>query len=327
MPSGYTHMLLARTFNEEAKLTEHELGFLLAENLKYFQLGALGPDLPYSQELTATNRKAMKMADRFHYEKTNQIPIRAFNRIKSMPAGNEQDQAFAFFLGFASHIVADGIIHPFIRDKVGDYNENKTPHRTLEMRLDVIFLDYLTKSSGRGQNLNYTNMHDQVIDPLSKNFDHVSSLFARLIFEVYGGAFLPNAEIEDWIKGIHRVFGLAESSNNQFYAGFPILKDFLFHDKETVLKEAENDLLLKVNAAKGRDVNFAGRDIHFLKDCVPSFHKTFRKVAIAAYAFVYEGGFKFDATILPPINLDTGRSLLVADGNNLGAKADYWELA
>ena len=147
MPSGYTHMLLTRTFKEEAGLTDHDIGFLLDAQIKYFQLGALGPDLPYSQELTLVNRSAAQIADKFHYEKTNLIPVRAFNRIKNMADGDKKDQAFAFFMGYASHIVADGIIHPFVRDKVGDYAENKTAHRTLEMRLDVIFLNHLTKSS------------------------------------------------------------------------------------------------------------------------------------------------------------------------------------
>lgn len=326
MPSGYTHMLLARTFKEEAGLTDHELDFILGEQIKYFQLGALGPDLPYSQELTLANRSAAQIADKFHYEKTNQIPIRAFNRIKNMVEGEKQDQAFAFFLGFASHIVADGIIHPFVRDKVGDYEKNKPDHRTLEMRLDVIFLNHLTKTSGRGQNLNNTNFHDQILDPLNKDFTHISSLFSRLIFEVYGPRLSPS-DVEGWVKGMHRVFEIAESSNNQFYAWMPIMRDYLFHDHKKVIAEAEQDLLLKVNEANNRDVNFAGKDVHFIKDCVPAFHRVFKKVALSAYEFVYENGNKFDGTCLPSINLDTGRSLLIADGKNLNAKADYWEMA
>ncbi len=30
---------------------------------------------------------------------------------------------FTFFLGYISHVLADGIIHPFVRDKVGEYSE------------------------------------------------------------------------------------------------------------------------------------------------------------------------------------------------------------
>ncbi|MAF79233.1 MAG: hypothetical protein CME60_13810, partial [Halobacteriovoraceae bacterium] len=63
-----------------------------------------------------------------------------------MPDGDQKDEAFSFFLGFASHVVADGVIHPFVRDKVGDYDNNATEHRLLEMRLDVILLNEFTKS-------------------------------------------------------------------------------------------------------------------------------------------------------------------------------------
>lgn len=323
MPSGYTHMLLARTFKEKAGLIDHEIGFLLDENIKYLQLGSLGPDLPYSQEMTLTNRSAVQIANKFHYEKTNQIPIRAFNRIKSMVDDEKKAQAFAFFLGYASHVVADGIIHPFVRDKVGDYEENKAPHRTLEMRLDVLFLDYLTKQSGKGQELNNTNFHDQITDPLTKDFSHISTLFSRLIFEVYGPR-LHSTEIESWVQGMHKVFGIAESSNNQFYSWLPVMKEYLFHNHKDVLDRSGDDLLLKRNDAKGRPANFADKDIHFLNDCVPEFYRVFKKIALAAYSFVYEEGEKFDSSKLPAINLDTGRALLAADGKDLNSSPVYW---
>lgn len=325
MPSGFTHILLAKTFTEKSNLVDHELGLLLAENMKYFQLGALGPDLPYSQLMGLTNRGSAKLADKFHYIKTNNIPIRAFYRIKSL-AGDEKDQSFAFFLGYCCHVVADGIIHPFIRDKVGDYSQNQTAHRTLEMRIDVLFLNELTKLSGHAQNLNYTNLHDQILDPLSKKFDHISSLFSRLIFEIYGDK-ISKEEIEEWVKDMHKVLETAENENNQFYAKLPILKDYLFKDLASVLENSENDILLKVGDAKGREINFAGRDIHFFNDCLPSFYNAFKNVAIDAFDFVYNDGTKFTNTSFPGINLDTGRPLLVADGNDLNSKASFWEIA
>lgn len=325
MPSGYTHILLAKTFIEKSNLVDHELGLLLAENMKYFQLGALAPDLPYSQLMGLMNRGSAKIADKFHYNKTNNIPIRAFNRVKAL-VGDEKDQAFAFFLGYACHVVADGIIHPFIRDKVGDYQENQTAHRTLEMRIDVLFLNELTKASGHAQNLNFTNLHDQIIDPLSRKFNHISSLFSRLIFEVYGDK-ISKEEVEEWIKDMHQVLETAEGENNQFYARLPVLKDYLFKDINDVPQNGDKDLLLKANEAKGREINFRGKDIHFFNDCVPSFYVAFKKVATDAYDFVFNNGAIFNNTSLPGINLDTGRPLLVADGKDLNSKATYWELA
>jgi hypothetical protein len=131
-------------------------------------------------------------------------------------SGEEKDHAFAFFLGFAAHIVADGIIHPYVRDKVGDYHDNQNDHRILEMRLDVFFLHELTKGFGESLNFNFTNIHDQIKDPLT-NFRHVSSLFSQLIKEVYGKEVTAETA-EEWVEDMHTVFELAESSNNQYYA-------------------------------------------------------------------------------------------------------------
>lgn len=325
MPSGYTHILLAKTFVESSNLTNHNLGLNLAENIKYFQLGALGPDLPYSQQLGLTNRNVTKQADSFHYDYTNKIPIRAFNKIKAMNESEEKDQSFAFFLGYASHIVADGIIHPFVRDKVGDYKGNETDHRTLEMRLDVLFMHELTKQTGRPLELNYTNLHDEILDPLSRKFDHISDLFVRLIYEVYGPRY-PKEEIHEWIRDMHKVLSIAESENNQFYAFLPLLKDYLFSNHSEVYKAREEDILLKTTAAKGRENNFLSRDVNFFADCIPKFYSVFKSIALAAHKFVYENGPTFGDRQLPAINLDTGRPLNVANGNNLDAKAVYWEI-
>lgn len=326
MPSGYTHILLAKTFPEKAGIKNEELGLILDLSMPYFQLGAMAPDLPYSQQLLSlTGRNEIEFADKFHYEKTNLVPIKAFEVIKNID-GTEKDQAFSFFLGFVAHVVADGIIHPYVRDKVGDYNKhNKDAHRILEMHLDVFFLHELTKNSGRSLNLNYTNLHDQILDPLT-NFSHVSTLFSKVIEEVYGKKILKET-VEEWVRDMHQVFELAESSNNQYYSMVPGLKGFLFKDTDEVLQNHQGDLLLRVNEAKNREINFAGKDIHFFNDCVPSFYIAFKKVALAAYEFVYKGGAVLNESIFPAINLDTGRPLLASSGKDLDSKASYWEMA
>ena len=80
------------------------------------------------------------------------------NKNKSKLTKKQIRYAFCFFVGYIAHIVADGIIHPFIRDMVGDYHEHQEEHRVLEMKLDVLLYDYLTESSGSALNLNNTNL-------------------------------------------------------------------------------------------------------------------------------------------------------------------------
>jgi hypothetical protein len=151
MPSGYTHCILAQEFNERSKHGNTNLKFLLQEKIRYFQLGALGPDLAYSQQIKMSDQK--KVSDKLHYEFTNQVPLRAFEKIKALPESNIKDELFCFFLGYLSHLVADGVIHPFIRDKVGDYEANATAHRVLEMNLDVILMHEFSKQKNGKQGL------------------------------------------------------------------------------------------------------------------------------------------------------------------------------
>lgn len=327
MPSGFTHILLAKTFADKTGLKDHQLGWILDSNMHYFQLGALGPDLPYSQLLTSplNGKEESEPANKFHYENTNEIPVKAFDRIKGLDETESKDQLFAFFLGFAAHVVADGIIHPYVRDKVGDYEDNKNEHRKLEMRLDVLFLHDLTKNSGKPINLNDTNLHDQIRDALS-DFSHISNLFSELIKEIYALEVTPN-KIEKWVHDMHKVFEMAESSNNRYYSFMPGAGGYLFKDDEEVLRNHQDDLILKMNEAKKRDMNFAGRDIHFINDCIPSFYSAFKKVAITAFEYVYGNGNKLSHSDFPAINLDTGRPLIASKGTDLSADASFWGLA
>lgn len=325
VPSGYTHCILARLFNEKSGHGNSGLRFLLRDKMKYFQLGALGPDLPYSQVPRIWNEQE-KIADKLHYHQTTELPRRVFEKIRSIPDSNEKDEAFCFFLGFVSHVVADGIIHPFVRDKVGDYEQNKTAHRTLEMRLDVILMDEMTKNSGSATSLNFTNFHHQLKDPVSRPFSHIADLMAETINQVYEEK-ITGRTVEDWVDDMHDLFAVAEGENNQYYAGFPGMKDVLFPSLEQVMARKGEDLILKRFEAKGRPENFLGRDIHFITDCIPMFYRAFTPIALRLFNFTFSDGPALTEADFPAINLDTGRGLAIADGKDLDQPLPYWSLA
>lgn len=187
MASGITHILLMKKLQME--LPDGDLKRVIQHGRDFLQVGAVGPDLPYASIadgdfFLTTNSE---LADKFHYEKTNALILRAFQEIKKMNAPNtsrEKRFLFSFFLGFAAHIVADGIIHPFVRDKVGNYHENQTAHRVLEMQLDVLLYHHLTKRSNAPINLNYSNIHDELINfdtGFYREADVVLDMFSKLI--------------------------------------------------------------------------------------------------------------------------------------------------
>ena len=329
MAIGITHILLMK--NLHSILPNGDLKALLQSGRDYLQVGAVGPDLPYASiadgDLFFSSQS--DLADKFHYEKTNQLILKAFNEIKNMPgtpSNKEKRYMFCFFLGFASHIIADGIVHPFIRDKVGDYNENQTAHRVLEMQIDVLLFHHLTKKSNKPINLNNSKIHDELLN-FNKNtdpiVDKVLQLFSKLILDVYQVDYDTDL-INGWVGGLHRMFSVAEGDHPNFYGILSFVNDFLFADYNELRDKYESILLLE--KPKDRDYNFLRKpQVHFFDDCLPQFYNVFIPLANKCFDYVYRNQGQLTESDIPPIDLDTGRDL--AFNNNLDLMPTLWGLA
>ena len=325
MASGITHILLIK--NMQNLLPEDDFKMLLAAGRDFLQVGAVAPDLPYASILDddffLTNQSAL--ADNFHYIKTNEVPLKAFKSIFGMK-GQLNQQAlrgyFSFFLGYLAHLIADGIIHPFVRDKVGNYHENQTAHRVLEMQLDVLFCYHLTENTGSPLEFNNTNIHDEL-----KNLDsdlypektQVIELFSTLIKEVYGDS-CSVPKILSWVGGLHRMFGAAEGVP-KIYREISFVNNFTFSDYNDLRAKYDNILTLKEKKEGGE--NFAKKDhIHFFDDIVPHFYDIFIPIARKAYNYIYENGPALTEQDIFGIDLDTGRVL--SQNNDLNLLPYYW---
>jgi hypothetical protein len=314
MASGLTHILLTKKLQDY--LPENKLRDIFALGSDFLLAGAVGPDLPYAS--VADNyffRNESKLADKFHYEKTNQIPLLALQELKN--SREQLDETthyylFSFFLGYISHVFADGIIHPFVRDKVGNYAENQAEHRSLEMQLDVLFMEEFTKVSGMTLELNYTNIHDELENLKDyKEAVIVVKTFSQLIEKIYMGKYSVKT-ILGWINGLHRLFEVAEGEHPKFYR---VVQANTFFYKNRTDINPEKALILK--RPKDRKTNFLNVDqISFIDDCIPQYYKKFIPIAQKAYEFVYENGSALTAMDIPPIDLDTGR-LITHDNLNL----------
>ncbi len=326
MASGITHILLMK--NLQSILPDSMLKHQLAAGRDFLQVGAVGPDLPYASiadsDLFFSTQS--DLADKFHYEKTNQVPLRALEEIKlnnEKYSSRELRYMFNFFLGFISHIVADGIIHPFIRDKVGNYHEHQSEHRLLEMQLDVLLFHFLTKYSGRPIELNFANIHDE-LENLYSGYYHeankVFDLFSAKIDEVYSTKY-KRSLIYDWIKGLHRMWGIAEGDHPAIYKEISFLKTYLFSNYDELLSKYDEFLTLTVPV--DRPVNFLQKErVHFFDDCIPRFNNIFIPLAEKVYEYIYADGEPVSEADIFPIDLDTGRDL--AQNNNLDFIPSYW---
>ena len=322
--SGITHILLMKYLQN--MLPDNDLKMELASGRDFLQVGAVAPDLPYASiadnDFFFSNQS--ELADKFHYEKTNLVALNGLKEIMQTPALTikEKRYLFCFFIGFISHIIADGIIHPFIRDKVGNYKENQTAHRVLEMQLDVLFYYHITLKSNDPIQLNYSNIHDELKnfdDDVYPEVDKVLSIFRMMIYEVYN-LYYTKEKILGWVTGLHRMFGVTEGKHPSIYRGLPFIGNFLFSNYEDLLGKYDN--ILTLTKPKDRPTNFLNKPkIHFFDDCVQKFYNTFIPVANKAYNYINSNGELLSEFDIPQIDLDTGRLLA---NNNLNMVPAFW---
>ena len=321
MPSGITHILLTKELLN--KLSGSKLKYILEDSSAFLTIGAVAPDLPYASiadnDFFLTTESLL--ADKFHYNLTNQIPLQSLIQLKSIRSAlseQVQYQMFSFFLGYISHVVADGIFHPYIRDKVGDYATNKSAHRSLEMQLDVLLYEELTKHIGYASELNYTDIQEELLNYTSnQESDQTVRLFSQLIKTVYGESYSLK-KINGWIGGLHRLFNVAAGEHIQIYRHLEA-NTFLFKNREDI--DPVNALIL--TKPKDRDTNFLKTEtIDFMQMCVPKFFEKFVPLSKKSYDFVFEEGAQLTEVDIPAIDLDTGR-LIFSD--NLDLVPEFWK--
>lgn len=325
MPSAITHILLVK--NLQSKELSTRLSATLAAGKYFLQVGAVGPDLPYSSQASVAGLlfgDDSELADKFHYERANQIPLIALKKIKNSTTFTvkERRYLFNFFAGYISHIVADGVIHPFVRDKVGNYSEHKTEHRTLEMRLDVLLNNYFTKKSGKPTEYNYTDIHEELLNIHNAEESHVVvEVFKTLIKETYNMDF-NDEDITDWINGLYNLISAAEGNHLAIYRNLSILDGLIFKNFSDLELKKDKLIILKA-PSDGVANNFMHKEqIHFFNDCIPQFYDRFIPILKKAYAYIYHNGSELTDEDIPSIDLDTGREEMYA--NNLDMIPVFW---
>ncbi len=328
MPSGVTHILLVKHLQEQLQ-PDDILRHRLAAARDFFQVGAVAPDLPYASiaDDDFFFETESDLADKFHYEKTNAVPLLALQRIHARKAELSQPDLrsfYAFFIGYVSHVIADGLVHPFVRDTVGDYHEHQTEHRVLEMQLDVLFYRFLNFRSGSPGEFNYSNIHKELKNLTPQQYpilSQVMTLFRDTIRDVYGTDHDYDIDtIQGWITGLYRMFDIAEGEHPAIYRDIGLISDFLFPTYDELRQNAED--LLTVRKPIDREENFLHKPrIHFFDDAVPKFYEVFIPIARKAHDAIFGDGPLLDENDVPPIDLDTGRYLA---NNSLDEVPPLW---
>ena len=335
MPSPISHTLLSRYLPVE-KDSPYFAKWLY--NKGYFQIGSIAPDLPYGA--IADNdflENEAFLANLFHFTENrqdseqcpNRLPLLGLRRVKSLiqqgAAKRECNALFWFLVGYTSHVIADGMCHPYVLDKVGRYEgSNKADHRALEIGIDVMLFKHFTTTSGHEIEAAYAGM-DTFINEFNQwryaNF--ILEHFAGLIKDVYGERFTPN-EIKGWVNGISRLFCLSTGKWPDWIRWHDTTESFVFRLIDD-LKDREDGYLV-LEKPRFWERNFLNTPrVHLLDDCLPHFNHLMKSFLDKAYAYVYESGPQISEDDLPAFSLDTGRT--VNDPDSIALAPLLWEVA
>ncbi len=324
MPSGITHILLSRkVLDYITGVNGDAIRALLNRERGAFVLGSVAPDLPYLSiadfDLLSNEEK---IADDLHIEHTNSVPLQGLLQARQQVEQKNTKLAeaiFAFYLGYCSHFTADCMIHPYVRDKVGDYIVAKKEHRILEMKLDVF-----VARKFMGTEVNGVSFQDELdwIEDCKLKVEIYGS-YSGLLNIIYGCNM--NAEnVQGWVSAMQRVFSLAEGEFPKWYRGLLGDPGVVFKNYEDLASEEAACLLLKkpIDAEKnGLVSNFMEKEnVHFFDDVTKGYFDCFPLIIKKAYEAVFEGSGNI-RDLLPEINFDNGR--LVAD-NRLSEKPTLW---
>jgi len=334
MPSGITHMLLIRNLPVDDDCLYRFKQFY---NTRYFQLGSIAPDLPYGA-ITDNNflDNEDKVANLFHFaekaqkieQAPNELALLGIEQVKKMleqgTNKKECDALFWFLSGYASHVIADGLCHPFVMDKVGPYEgQNKAEHRALEMGIDVLLFKHFSAVSGHAIEASYAGM-DSFIDSFNElvHINFIFENFKDLIKNIYGLSVEIN-EIKNWVIGISRLFTLATGKWPDWFRQLATTTPYVFREISDIENKEAEYLVLK--RPKSWDNNFLNVvEINFINDCLSRFNKVIKLYLDKSYSYVYTAGPRLTDKDLPAFSLDTGRTVNAPD--NVALKPMLWEV-
>lgn len=215
MPGAYAHIMV----------TDRALGRFHAEDSvaptlrnpplrfsHFTRLGAISPDYPYLDFL-APAQKAW--ADHMHYDETGDMIRTMVSHLVVLKAGGlerpEFGIPFAWTLGYVAHVIADLVVHPVVRNIVGDYQGHEAEHRECEMIQDVVIYHRVRNGA--------EIQHSALLDTLkscsdSTNADRIHPILRTFWGEVFHRHFpdqyrtCPPA-IDEWHDHYEDFLGLA----------------------------------------------------------------------------------------------------------------------
>jgi len=145
MAGTFTHWMIANQAMERFPVKTGPFATVQL-NFPFVSLGAIGPDYPYLSELLGGLLKEHSWADRMHLENTGGFVASGVRNLAALPP-QDRGVCTAFLFGFATHLVADSVVHPIVNLAVrGLPLWNGAAHRDCEMTQDSWIFKKITNT-------------------------------------------------------------------------------------------------------------------------------------------------------------------------------------
>jgi hypothetical protein len=301
MPGGYAHLSLVNRINDQTETLPNLLQHAFGKYFHFCELGSVSPDTPY---LAFGDEKQQEWADTMHYDFTFET-VKQGARFARNLSGEEQLKCIAWLMGYASHLVMDGTVHPVVELKVGPYRKNKTAHRRCELHQDAHIWEEMgygepgvAEPFDSGPRLCHAPDDIKALDP------EVSNFWQRILQAVHADRFsnaLPNPDL--WFR---RYVQMMDDVVEEGYKLLPLSRHIMVDLLATALppkEEADHEYLENLKTPYGR--------------------QTYDQVFKLALSNVLSAWHDLGASIaneneqqlvsIPDFNLDTGKD----EGENL----------
>ncbi len=301
MPGAYAHltMVMANTDTDTLAacgLPDHTAGLVL-QHSAYVELGAISPDMPYLARY-GRSEPSNRWADRMHHARTGARLRAGADAVGRLAGDAAQAKAFAWLLGFASHVVFDVTMHPVVNLRVGGVYgpDTRAEHQKCEMHQDTYLihrfhgLDDPTSAqiiSTGLKRLFRSGDHDRV-DPV------IAAVWRRMLDATGDIADMGHEpDIDGWFNGFTDVMRLIETQKLLVALGRHVASDTVY--------------------PKAGDVD----QTYLLRLATPSgpmdYQDVYEKAATGVremWGSLHRAALLGDATALAPVgewNLDTGQ--------------------
>lgn len=219
MPGPYAHLTLVLLLRGRLAAGDYpqlgdEARAAVARSTAFCELGACSPDTPY---FAVTQPGSARWGDLQHRGGALRVLLLGARALHGLAPG-ERRRRLAWLLGYASHVVADAVVHPVIEHLVGDFTasgEVREHHRQAELHQDV----YIHRNLGLdevGKAAFIRTLAERCRDASGDPLDHaVAALWTRCLAGAYSER--PGGHGPDpgrWFAAFSRAIDLADESHH-----------------------------------------------------------------------------------------------------------------